>query len=262
MPQPHASGGPPPCSRFAGRSGAYAAARPGYPPAAISTVVEDLAPGAAAVDLGCGTGIAARLLAEAGLSVTGVEPEPSMRQAAIDSGVRCLDGTAEAIPLPDRSVDLATAFQSFHWFEPHAAIAEIARVLRPGGRVALVWNLREGSDPAVQAYEEILATAAGHPLAEEELGRLGTRLRGSVAFEGVERHDFPNPHRLSRDGWIARAESASYFPAGKAADESRRRLHAAFDRLAREGAVTLAQRCVAIVATRTPLSAPRAEPAS
>lgn len=262
MTQPHSSGGPPSAVRFAGRSGAYAAARPGYPAAAICAAAAGVAPGAAAVDLGCGTGIAARLLAEAGLSVTGVEPEPSMRQAAIDSGVRCLDGTAEAIPLPDRSMDLAAAFQSFHWFEPHAAIAEIARVLRPGGRVALVWNLREASDPAVQAYEEILATAAGHPIAEESLGRLESLLRRSVAFEGVERHAFPNPHRLDREAWIARAESASYFPAGEAADESRRRLHAAFDRLAREGAVTLVQRCVAIVATRTPLAAPRAEPAA
>jgi SAM-dependent methyltransferase len=260
MPQPPASGGPPPCSRFAGRSRAYAAARPGYPPAAISTVVADLAPGAAAVDLGCGTGIAARQLAAAGLSVTGVEPEPSMRQAAIDSGVRCLDGTAEAIPLPDRSVDLATAFQSFHWFEPHAAIAEIARILRPGGRVALVWNLRESSDPAVRAYEEILRSAAGHPIAAEAIGRLESLLQQSGGFEGVERFAFPNPHRLHRAAWIARAESASYFPAGEAADDSRRRLHAAFDRLACGGVVTLAQRCVAIVAKRSLLPAPRAEP--
>ncbi len=247
---------------FAGRSEAYAASRPAYPAAAIAAAIGDLPPGAAAADLGCGTGIAARQLAAAGLAVTGVEPEGSMRQAAIETGVRCLEGAAEAIPLPDSSVDLATAFQSFHWFEPAAAIVEIARILRPGGRLALAWNLREAGDAAAEAYESILPAAARHPIVEAQLRQIEAMLQASGAFADVQRHAFPNPQRLDRGAWIARAESASYFPQGEAADECRRRLHAAFDRLARDGVVTLAQRCVAITATRTLFSPPRAEPAA
>lgn len=262
MPPPSPFDAPPATRPFAGRSRAYAASRPDYPAAAVAAAIGELPPGGVAIDLGCGTGIAARQLAAAGLETIGVEPEASMRQAAIESGLRCLAGTAEAIPRPDRSADLVTAFQSFHWFEPTRALAEIARVLRPGGRLAILWNLRDAADAAVRAYESILRTPVGHPIGEHDLPPLEAMLRDHVAFAGVSRHTYPNPHRLGREAWIARAESASYFPAGEAADECRRRLHAAFDRLASDGAVTLAQRCVAITATRGSFPMPTAESAA
>jgi SAM-dependent methyltransferase len=125
---------------------AYERGRPDYPPAAIAYLQRELDlypthPPRTVVDLAAGSGKLTRQLATLGCEVIAVEPVDEMR-AAIGGGVEALKGTAEAIPLPDDSTDAVTVAQAFHWFDGPKALAEIARVLRPGGALALVWNRR------------------------------------------------------------------------------------------------------------------------
>jgi len=117
-----------------------------------------LQPGARVLDLAAGTGKLTRLLTATGAEVVAVEPVPGMREqlAAAVPGVEVLDGTAEAIPLPDGSVDAVTVAQAFHWFRLDAAFAEIARVLRPGGALAILFNERDARTPWVAAWNEAI----------------------------------------------------------------------------------------------------------
>jgi SAM-dependent methyltransferase len=128
---------------FGAAAAEYERARPEYPAAAVEWIVP---PGAeAAVDVGAGTGKLTRALAERGLEVTAVEPSAGMR-ARLEAelpGVRAVAGSGERLPLAEDSADLLTYAQAWHWVEEAPALAEAARVLRPGGRLACVWNLRD-----------------------------------------------------------------------------------------------------------------------
>jgi ubiquinone/menaquinone biosynthesis C-methylase UbiE len=120
-----------------------------------------LGPGSVVADLGSGTGISTEPFLRLGCTVHAVEPNDAMRAAAEEllSGhpeLRSVAGTAEATTLPGRSVDLVAAGQAFHWFRPDFARAEIARILRPGGRVALFWNRRREDTAFGEAYEALL----------------------------------------------------------------------------------------------------------
>jgi SAM-dependent methyltransferase len=137
---------------FEAGAAAYEAARPGYPDAVLELVRSSLSlgPDRRVCDLAAGTGKWTRRLLETGAHVVAVEPVEAMRsQLAAALGrsggpaLEILDGTAETIPLPDASVDLVTVAQAFHWFDAPAALSEIARVLRPGGGLALLWNERD-----------------------------------------------------------------------------------------------------------------------
>ncbi len=136
----------------------YERARPGYPAAILDLL--PLGDGAEVLDLGAGTGKLTRVLVERYRRVVAVEPLDGMRAilAQVVSGAESLAGTAEDIPLAEGSVDAVFAGQAFHWFANDAAVAEIARVLRPGGVLALVWN--EGADPSPLpvGYREYLGT--------------------------------------------------------------------------------------------------------
>lgn len=132
---------------FQAGAAAYEIARPGYPDEAVAILATDLgvAPATTVCDLAAGTGKLTRRLVDLGASVTAVEPVAAMREQAQTTvpGAEVVDGTAEAIPLPDASVDVVTVAQAFHWFDADAALAEIARVLKPGGGLALLWNERD-----------------------------------------------------------------------------------------------------------------------
>lgn len=145
---------------FASNAESYERARPSYPAEAVAHVVGrgGLGPGRRVLDLAAGTGKLTRLLVPSGAEVVAVEPVAAMREqlAAAASGVEVLDGTAEALPLPDASVDAVTVAQGFHWFDPPAALAEVSRVLRPGGHLFLVWNVRDRSRDWVRAFGELL----------------------------------------------------------------------------------------------------------
>jgi ubiquinone/menaquinone biosynthesis C-methylase UbiE len=140
------------------------------------------------LDLGAGTGKLARLLAASGARVVAVEPVAAMR-ALIPEAVEVVAGSAETIPLRDASVDAVTIAQAFQWFRPQQALAEIRRVLRPGGRLALVANLRDESDPLQRAFAKVLARHRGHPTLEPELG----------AIEPVEIATFHHVHELAAE---------------------------------------------------------------
>lgn len=128
---------------FGAEAAAYERGRPSYPPEAIDWL---LPPGARDVlDLGAGTGKLTTRLAERGLDVVAVDPLPEMLELLTNSlpDTPALLGTAEDIPLPDDSVDAVLVAQAWHWFDPERAVKEVARVLRPGGRLGLIWNTRD-----------------------------------------------------------------------------------------------------------------------
>jgi len=127
----------------------YEAARPSYPPEAVAWFIEHLriAPGARVVDLAAGTGKLTRLLQPTGADLVAAEPVAGMRDAfrAAVPGIPLVACTAEQLAFRDGSLDAVTVAQAFHWFDHERAIAELARVVRPGGRVGLVWNARDRS---------------------------------------------------------------------------------------------------------------------
>jgi SAM-dependent methyltransferase len=170
----------------------YARARPGYPAAAVEWLLE-AAPGRDVVDLAAGTGKLTQVIVDAGAAVVAVEPDEGMRAALALAapGVDVFAGTAESMPLPDASADAVLVAQAFHWFDPEQACDEIARVLRPGGILGLLWNLRDGSVPWVADLDRILDWPA------DVVARAG-----ELSFEEIERHplftvggrrEFPNP---------------------------------------------------------------------
>ena len=145
---------------FEAGAAAYEIARPGYPDAAIAILRDEVAIGAGTrvLDLAAGTGKLTRRLVELGADVLAVEPVAAMRRQlqAVLPDVEAVDGAAEAIPAPDRSVDVVAVAQAFHWFDAPAALAEIARVLRPGGRLAILWNERDESRPWVAEMSRLI----------------------------------------------------------------------------------------------------------
>lgn len=134
---------------FGAEASAYERARPSYPPDVITWLTENLAlgPGSQIVDLAAGTGKLTRLLAGIGADLIAVEPVGGMRAKLHEQlpAVPVVAGVAEALPLADSSIDAVVVAQAFHWFDARRAMAEIARVVRPGGHLALIWNARDRS---------------------------------------------------------------------------------------------------------------------
>lgn len=154
---------------FGAEAAAYELGRPGYPDDAVEWILShvDTDDGALpdVVDLGAGTGKLTASFVGRAASVTAVEPDGAML-AALEArlpGVVALEGSAEAVPVGAASADLVTMAQAWHWVDPVAASAEVARVLRPGGVLALLWNVRDESMEWVAA----LSRTIGSSIAEE-----------------------------------------------------------------------------------------------
>jgi len=152
----HLRRGPP--MSFAGVAGAYERGRPTYPEEAVRWLVGDEP--LDVVDLGAGTGKLTRVLVSLGHRVTAIEPLPEMLELlpATAPGAGAILGNAEVIPLPDEFADVVTSAQAFHWFDHAVALPEIARVLRPGGRLAVVWNVRDERVPWVARLSELIGS--------------------------------------------------------------------------------------------------------
>lgn len=150
---------------FGTTSEAYARGRPDYPEALGAWLADEIGvrPGSTVVDLGAGTGKFTPLLLRNGAAVIAVEPIDAMRARLRETlpAVRAVDGRAEAMPLDSGSVDAVVCAQSFHWFANEAALAEIHRILRPGGRLGLVWNVRDASVDWVAAITRIIEPYEG-----------------------------------------------------------------------------------------------------
>jgi SAM-dependent methyltransferase len=196
--------------------GDYERGRPGYPPEAVRVLCEALrlAPGRTVLDLAAGTGKLTRELVKTGADVIAVEPVRAMREtlAAALASVRVLDGTAEALPVPDASVDAVAVAQAFHWFDGDRALAEIRRALRPRGRLGLVWNKRRETDPLQRAITTLV-----------EPYRAGVPGHTSLAWkEAFARTSFFTPleewhvswrQTTDVDGVVARVTSISFIAA-------------------------------------------------
>ncbi|MGH7741483.1 MAG: class I SAM-dependent methyltransferase [Candidatus Eiseniibacteriota bacterium] len=203
-----------PTGRFSDRAAEYVRYRPGYPPAAIDAMLAGLAPPSmlTAADIGAGTGISARALADRGVSIFAIEPNRAMREAA-EPHVRVTwqEGTAEATGLPDASVDLLLAAQAFHWFRVSESLAEFHRVMRPASRLALMWNARDREDLMSRGYIEAIHEVNGeHPAEMRPFDP--TWLDEAGRFTGLRSLTFAHSQELDRDGLIGRATSASYVP--------------------------------------------------
>ena len=207
---------------FSAGADAYDRGRPSYPAAAVEHVVAVLGIGAGrrVLDLGAGTGKFTELLVPTGASVVAVEPVAEMRAklAAALPDIEVVDGTGEALPLADASVDAVTVAQAFHWFDPAAALAEIARVLRPEGGLALVWNARDESVPWVGEFTRVIDWhhfQQGHYRAQDWAAVVAG---SSNRFTPVEHASFAYEQRLDRAGFVDRVASISYIAAMPAAE--------------------------------------------
>ena len=198
-----------PKSRFSARADDYARYRPDYPPEAVSAIV---CAGEVVVDVGAGTGISSRAMASRGARVIALEPNAAMRAAAQPyPGVEFADGAAESIPLPDASADMITAFQAFHWFKPELALPEFRRVLKPNGRLAVVWNERDHSDPFTAEYGAIIREISNNHPAERREMSVNALLESNL-FSEIRHSTYRYEQSLSLDGLIGRSRSASYLP--------------------------------------------------
>jgi SAM-dependent methyltransferase len=165
-----------------------------------------------AADVGAGTGISSRLFADRGVHVIAVEPNGAMRAAATAHPlVEWREGTGEATGLDAASVDLVTCAQAFHWFRQEEAIAEFHRILRPNGRLALVWNSRDHHDPLTRGYIEAVHAVNGeHPAERRPFDE--TVMGAGGRFTPARKETFAHSQELDRAGLIGRATSASYVP--------------------------------------------------
>ena len=205
---------------------AYERGRPGYPAAAVRHLgrVLHLGPGRTVVDLGSGTGKFTRALAPLGAARIAVEPTEGMRRVfkRVVPNVPVLDGTAEEIPLPDGFADAIVCAQAFHWFRPRTALREFARVLRPGGGVALVWNTRDDTVSWSRRISEI--TDRYH---RKERARVGWRPWKQEfggpddRFGPLHYRAFRTAQRASRETFLDRFLSTSTIAVQDAAERAR-----------------------------------------
>ncbi len=187
----------------------YDRGRPGYPAEAVEFALAPLRdrPDLRALDVGAGTGKLTSALCAAGVATVAVEPAPGMLKVLKHrvSRAQVLAGRAEDLPLPDASVDLVTVGQAFHWFDLDRALPELARVLRPGGRLALFYNSRDDSVPWVRALADLVGDHADHAGAHRSD-------RGAVLgpFEPDELGSFRYEQELDADGLADLVGSRSY----------------------------------------------------
>jgi SAM-dependent methyltransferase len=188
---------------FGAAAAAYQRGRPPYPAEAVDWLLAG--GGHRVLDLGAGTGKLTRQLCDRGLDVVAVEPSARMREQLAQTvpEARILAGTAEQIPLPDRSLDAVLVAQAWHWVDAQRAVPQVARVLTPGGRLGLLWNVRDERHEWVAALGRIMRRHGddddGGPVAN--VGR---------PFGPIESHDVAWRYHLTPDAVLDLVASRSY----------------------------------------------------
>ncbi len=191
----------------------YDQARPGYPAALVARIIAET-PGADVLDVGCGTGIAARQFQAAGCTVLGVEPDRRMADFARARGLRVEVATFEAWQPGDRKFDAVVAAQSWHWVDPVTGAAKAAGVLRPGGRLAIFGHVYEPpaevAEPFAAAYRRVAPDSpfsgqpARRPLGAYQAGyeKFADQIRETGQFGDPERWRFDWQQSYTRDQWL------------------------------------------------------------
>jgi SAM-dependent methyltransferase len=192
----------------------YERARPDYPPEAIAWLVDRLGldPASSVVDVGAGTGKLTRLLLPTGAEIVAVEPVAAMRAELERAcpGATVLEGTAEALPLGDEAADAIVCAQAFHWFDGKKALTEFHRVLRPGERLALLWNRRRLDQPLQQEITRVIEPhRSGTPT--HTTGRWRQALEGTDLFAPDGEHHVPFDQVLDEEGLVERVASISFI---------------------------------------------------
>jgi SAM-dependent methyltransferase len=223
-------------ARYSDRASQYARARPSYPAEAIDWILGQVVERPRVLDVGSGTGIATRLLAAGGARPVALEPNLPMIVAS-GAPVPTICAAGEALPLRADTFDLVTVFNAFHWLRAEEALAEIRRVLRAGGKLAVAWNDWDHTDAFTSEFVKLMRSYAGDFPPEDRDAEVAP-LYASAQMSAVERRDFPNRHVLDAPGLRARIESMSYIPLdGPDALDMRARLDALFQRYAADGVV-------------------------
>jgi SAM-dependent methyltransferase len=196
---------------FARGADVYERARPGYPIDLVALLAgRAQLVGGVVLDVAAGTGKFTRQLATAGGRCVALEPSAAMRAMFVVAtpGVPMVDAGAEAIPATAAAFDLVTVAQAFHWFDAPVALAEIARVLRPGGMLALIWNEREESDPVMAEFSRIISWDERRPL--RDVAHYSPAIERTGLFHAPEHHRFGHIERVSRQTLVEMAASRSY----------------------------------------------------
>lgn len=197
---------------FSRAAGAYERGRPDYPQAAVDWLARelDLRPGVTVVDLAAGTGKLTRALLPTGATVVAVEPVAEMR--ALIEGAETLDGRADAMPFPDEWADAVTVAQAFHWFANEESVREIARVLKPNGALALIWNSRVRDHPVQAAIDELTRELATEVTTlYDDAWRCA--IEESGLFGPLRKTEYKHAQELDEQGVVDRVLSTSYVAA-------------------------------------------------
>jgi len=208
-----------PTQRFSSRVDHYVRFRPGYPPEVVALLKSEcgLKPDSTIADIAFGTGLFTRLLLENGKRVWGVEPNAEMRRAgeeflAAYPRFTSVAGTAEATTLPEQSVDIVTAAQAAHWFDPAKSRREFVRILKPGGWCVLLWNERRtDGTPFLRAYEELLRNF-GTDYQDVRHERTTAAIDLFYAPSPFRQREFANQQQLDYAALEGRLLSSSYTP--------------------------------------------------
>lgn len=206
--------------RFSNRVENYIRYRPGYPAEVVNLLINEagLTSHTTVADIGSGTGISAEMLLRAGIPVTGVEPNDAMREAAerllaTYSAFRSVNGTAQSTTLEKESVDLILAAQAFHWFAGAETRQEFSRILKPGGLIALLWNVRQvDTTPFLRDFEALLLEyGTDYDTVRHET--IDSRALSGFFLSGYTLHTFPNRQVFDYQSLKGRLLSSSYAPA-------------------------------------------------
>ncbi len=195
--------------------GDYEAARPSYPPDAVAWLVEHLgiAPRRRVADVAAGTGKLTRLLVPADAALLAVEPVAGMRTTfrRLLPQIPLVAGTAEAMPFAPATLDAITVAQAWHWFDHARATAEAARVLRRGGRLGLVWNARDRSEPWVDEVWSIMDRVEKRaPWRDHENWRDSARQGPMPGFGALHEAEFRHRQQITPEGVVQRVASVSH----------------------------------------------------